>query len=260
MKNVLLFTALLLTVSAANAQKQPNIQTASIKAPATVKIDGKPTEWGAMQAYNHATDLAYTLANDEDNLYLIIQTADPSIIIRAVNGRVTLTINKVDKKSEKDAVAISYPVFEKNEKAVMSVQDKLSTPKIADSIMQLNNKRLNTKVKMIKVTGVAGLDTLISIYNENGIKAKSAFDDKMLYTCEMAVPLKLLGLSVKDAAKFAYNVRLNGVIYDDVPGISITRNASGEITSMDIHKDQMIPNAGNMTAPTDFWGAYTLVR
>ena len=59
----------------ANAQKLPNVQQASLRAPENVKVDGKPTEWGdKLQAYNKATDVFYTIANDYNNLYLIIQT------------------------------------------------------------------------------------------------------------------------------------------------------------------------------------------
>jgi len=257
MKNVLLF-ALLFVATATQAQKLPNVQTSSLKAPANVKVDGRSTEWGdKLQAYNKATEVAYTLANDASNLYLVIQTADPDIIHRIVNGRITLTVNKADKKSEDNAVAISYPVFEKGNRPGLSLREKLSTPKIADSLMRTNNRRLETTAKLIKVTGVSGMDTLISIYNEKGVKAAAAFDNKMLFTCEMAVSLKLLDLP---NGKFAYNVRLNGVSFDDVPGINIVRDAKGEIKSIDIHKDQMTSTPQVMTAPTDFWGEYVLVK
>jgi len=249
--------ALLLAISATQAQKLPNIQTASLKAPANAKVDGKASEWSAMQANNKATEVSYAIANDADNLYLVIQTGDRDIIHRIVNGRVTFTINKAGKKSEDNAIAISYPVFEKNNRPGLSLREKLSTPKIADSLMRTNNRRLETTAKLIKVTGVAGIDTLISIYNEKGVKAAAAFDNKMLFTCEMAVSLKLLDLP---NGKFAYNVRLNGVSFDDVPGITVGRSADGQITSIDIHKDQMTRTPQVMTAPTDFWGEYTVIK
>lgn len=260
MKNILVLTALLFAVSATRAQKIPNIQTASLKAPANVKVDGKATEWGEMQAYNHATDVAYTIANDANNLYLVVQSKDPVTITRIVNGRVTLTVSKTGKKSDNGTVSISYPVFEKGDRPSLSIREKLTTSKIADSLMLLNNQRLTTKAKLIKVTGVQGLDTLISVYNDNGIKAASAFDNKLLYTCEISVSLKLLGLSAADATKLAYNVRLNGVASDDVPGVNIKRGSNGEITAINIVKTDMIASPQIMTATTDFWGEYTLVR
>jgi len=54
----------------ANAQKLPEVQTVNLRAPAGIKIDGKPTEWDSkFQAYNKSTNAFYTIANDDDNLY-----------------------------------------------------------------------------------------------------------------------------------------------------------------------------------------------
>ena len=245
----------------ADAQKLPNIQQSKLRAPSTVKIDGKATEWNnQFQAYNRATDVFYTLSNDDNNLYLTIQATDQDIINKIINGRISFTINKSGKKSDADAVVISYPIFDRKNKPVINLRDK---PKIvpgsaislkkADSFMYVNNKQMTDRAKMIKVTGVKALDTLISVYNEDGIKVAALFDNKMVYTWEMAVALKLVDLSVNDATKFSYNVRLNGIAMDDVPGINITRAPNGTILSIDIHKDQMAPNSQGTTSATDFW-------
>jgi hypothetical protein len=46
------------------------------------------------------------------------------------------------------------------------------------------------------------VDTLLAIYNENGIQAANAVDNKKAYTFELAVDLKLLGLHADNAEKF----------------------------------------------------------
>ncbi len=64
---VLLATA---SVLSAQAQKLPNIQEASVWAPANVKVDARLTDWGEqLQAYNKTVGVNYTLANDDKNLY-----------------------------------------------------------------------------------------------------------------------------------------------------------------------------------------------
>jgi len=81
------------------AQNLPNAQQRSLWAPATIKIDGKPTEWNnQFQAYNHATDILYTISNDNDNLYLIIQASKPRIIDKIIDVGVTFIINTAGKK------------------------------------------------------------------------------------------------------------------------------------------------------------------
>gem|GEM_PF-209258 len=264
----LLATALFLIFSNAHAQKLPNKQEISVRAPKNIKIDGNPIEWdNKFQAYNHATDIFYTLSNDDANLYLVVQATDPGIINKIVNGRISFTINKSGKKSDDNAVTISYPIFESKNRPNLNLKDKPEiipgsaiSLKQADSFMYVNNKRMTDRVKMIKVTGLKDIDTLISIYNDVGIKAAALFDNKMVYTCEISVSLKLIGLSVNDATKFNYHVVLNGIAFDFMPGVQVTRAPNGEITAINIHKEDALPSRVDQTTPTDFWAEYTLAK
>src|SRR5476651_1276857 len=78
---------------AATAQKLPAVQQISLRTPDNLRIDGKPTEWNnKFQAYNSRTDFYYTIANNDNNLYVIIQTPIPDVIRRIMNGGVSLTI------------------------------------------------------------------------------------------------------------------------------------------------------------------------
>jgi len=233
-----------------------------------IKIDGKATEWGdKFQAYNKATDIFYTIANDDYNIYLIIKATDVGIINKIIKGRVTFAINTAGKKTTDDAVAVSYPLFDRKDVPYISMKDKprliegnAASVLAADSFSNANNRRLAEKSKFIKITGVKGVDTLISVYNEDGIKAAAAFDNQMAYTCEFAISLKLLGLSANDQRKLAYNITVNPLPFDDVPGINIERNTKGDIVSINIDKNQMPPNYRGLTAATDFWGEYTLAK
>ncbi|GAB3924951.1 hypothetical protein [Mucilaginibacter myungsuensis] len=66
------------------------------------------------------------------------------------------------------------------------------------------------QLKEMKVLNFAGItDSVLSIYNEYGIKAKLKYEGNAL-VCEMLIPRALLGLD--DAAtKFAYQIKLTGV-------------------------------------------------
>ena len=165
---------------AANAQKLPNVQKTSMYESADIKTNDKAAEWNnQFQAYNKATNIYYTLANDDKNLYLIVQATDPGIINKILRGGVTFSINEAGKKNFKDAVSITYPILKKNnrlflnfsakpEKVVAGVASEFTQ---IDSFVSLNNKRLAERSKLIRVTGIKGVDTLISVYNQDGIKA-----------------------------------------------------------------------------------------
>lgn len=250
----------------ANAQKLPNVQQASVHVPANIKIDGKALEWNnTFRAYNHATDIFYTVSNDDNNLYLTAQATDRVVINKIISGGISFTITTPGKKNDKGGVSITYPVFEKGAKPVLSINNKLelehpAAPSLQpDSIVTVNNNRFADKSKLVMVTGIKGIDTLISIYNENNIKTAARFDNKMAYTYELSVPLKYIETLLTDHLKFAYHITLNG------ESKLIKRPAGNDALSVQDPISAAKLNAelaavGQSNAPTDFWGEYTLAK
>jgi len=55
-----------------------------------VRIDGKITEWGNFQAYNPATEISYTMANDNDKLYLVCSATQPEVIQKIIEGGINI--------------------------------------------------------------------------------------------------------------------------------------------------------------------------
>src|SRR4051812_27283145 len=85
----------------AQAQKTTNIQETAVWAPDNIKVDGKLNEWNdSFQALNKATQVYYTLANDDKNLYLVIRSANQNSANKIVAGGLNLTINNTGKKSD----------------------------------------------------------------------------------------------------------------------------------------------------------------
>ncbi|WP_214071271.1 hypothetical protein [Mucilaginibacter sp. dw_454] len=269
--NCKLFSLLLpmLLVSAfVNAQKLPNVQKGGLRAPASVKIDGKATEWNnEFQAYNHAIQASYTLSNDDNKLYLVVSTNRKEIINKIINGGVSLVINKT-KKTVVDAPSITYPAYNDDEKAIIPLNAIFDIQPGApnadhkmDSLVTSSNSTLNDKTKFIRLSGLKeDVDTLISVYNKDGIKATSAFDNNKTFTLEMSVDLKLLGLSIDNKTPFNYNIRFNEIKLDYVPGVDITRNTEGVITQMKV-KDLKLANSYiSALSTTDCWGTYVLAK
>jgi hypothetical protein len=267
---ILIAFAFTITIFIANAQKLPNIQLVSLRAPENVKIDGKPNEWGdKFQAYNNATNFYYTMANDDQNLYLVVQVTDPLIIAKIISAGITIAVDKSGKRNDKSSPAITYPIFDIKDRPNINVKNKPvivpgseTSVKKADSLMQANNKRLADKSKYIRVAGIKGLDTLISVYNEDGIKAAELFDNQMVYTCELSVALKHLGVSAGDPVKFSYHIKSNGSAVDAMNGITITKDGAGK-PFVTISPTAFADKNGDlqlMGSTTDFWGEYTLVK
>ncbi|MES2378643.1 MAG: hypothetical protein V4553_18765 [Bacteroidota bacterium] len=263
----LLLPALLFSVFA-NAQKLPVTQTVSVKAPANIKIDGKPTEWdNKFQAYNKAIQAFYTISNDDKKLYLTLQATKKEIINKIINGGVSFTVVKGIKQVLNNGITITFPVFDEKDRPNININamaqivpGSQESDKLSDSLMKANNSILSAKAKLIRLTGVKDLDTLISMYNTDGIKARAQFGKHMAYTYELAIDLKLLDLSAADLTKFNYNITLNEIEIDYVPGIAITRNEDGTIVNMYMADTKLANSYISALSSTDCWGTYTLVK
>jgi hypothetical protein len=261
------------------AQKLPNIQQISLRAPVDIKTDGKASEWNNIfQAYNHTIDIFYTLSNDDENLYLTVQATDHNIINKILGGGIILTINKADQKKIKEGVSLTYPILDVHNRVWVNLKNQSQMTNIqADSMTTIKNTEFANKSKVIGVTGLKGVDTLISVYNHDGIKASATFNNKLFFTYELSVNLKKLGLNINNPIKFSYNIKLPGV---DMVAIYA---AAGQATTIAEGTPYIIPigtlpgfseeyveknqpswpykvHQSIFTTSTDFWGEYTLAK
>lgn len=208
-----LIASVMLSVIAnlAMAQKLPNVQTMSLRAPGDIKIDGKAQEWGGQfKAHNSATNLYYTLSNDDDNLYLAIQARDPDYVTKCIRQGFILTI----KPPEGQAVSFAYPDTRAVRVAMTSnIYKKLNAgdKQQADSMVNALNQQITVQLSKLKITGVRTLaDSILSVNNNDKIHVAASFDNNRYYTCELSIPLKYLNLPAGSAVPFTYSIKMIG--------------------------------------------------
>lgn len=288
MKKFILFNVLLLVPGLrifAQAHLK-DVQVTSVWAPPEVKIDGKINEWeDHFQAYNKRTKLFYTVSNNDKYLFLALTCTDAQNNNKITAGGITFTINTEGRKKDKNAFILTYPVISKASRGRgqrgggRSGRSQTDGPDTA--AISAAHRQFIASSKEIKVFGFKDVDdTLISIYNEYGIKAAIGFDTLGNYNYELAVPLKSLRISPDSTTEIAYNVKVNGLqinndlmskvmlnSFDGGPGTSIN------ITGFDgggggrggggrggIKSDNNNMDFADFTSPTDFWGKYTLAK
>jgi hypothetical protein len=238
------------------AQKLPIVQKVSVRAPVNIKIDGKATEWaGKFQAYNKATDILYTLSNDDESLYLTVKVKMNAITEKILRGGITIEINHTLKKKDTAAVSLTYPVLRNADirsvlNRVLGKYNEIREAKGAAVSVDDFNRFYDAKLKFINLSGIKEIsDETISVYNQDNIKAISRFDKNMAYTIELAVPLKYLHLPNEGANGFKYRIKINGPAAENAPG---PNEQYGPPMAVD--------NAGEGLTATDFWGEYILAK
>jgi len=275
------------------AQKLPNKQEVSLRTPADLKIDGNSTEWGNQyQAYNKSIECFYTIANDDDKLYLILHATKSNIIEKMVKEELALQFSLSGKKDDDKNVTILFPVMPiaTCRQVLLSAGKKLNAgnylipgydpkdtayiSKLKSSISSANTK-LTENMKEIKISGITPIvDTvagvtektpyyrllplhihyfkIISVANDDHIRATSRFDETGAYTYEMSIPIKYIGLSTDNFQKIIYNIVIHGRGEDARPGntwwYGPVVNGTKEILYQDLEN------------PTDFWGEYILAK
>lgn len=256
----------------ANAQKLPNVQPAGVYAPANVKVDGKANEWNnQFQAYNKNTAIFYTMANNNDNLYLTIQATDKASLQKVIGGGFTLTITPKEKGA--NAVSIATPYLLGSNRSKITQKINLQDALVDADLPALNNViAINFEEMYIK--GIAAIpDSVISVYNEHGIKIAALIDINKAYTCELAIPLKYISQPTGTISTFNYNLKLNGmktemVVMKDggtniggaggVRGIAI--GDGGGISVVGTARSVYGASPMELMSPTDFSGTYTLIK
>jgi len=305
----------------AYSQKLNNIQEGSVWAPANIRIDAKLNEWDdTFKAYNKTTDIYYTISNDDKNLYFAIKSTIPMVNSKIIAGGMNFTINTENKKKDKEkgAYLIVFPLIDMSAMRSQMMQRMggggggaamAGRPK-GDGVVAFGGPGANVSqaqmdsmgiamrrqalksVKEIKMLGFAETDipdTVISIYNEYGVKAAVDYDVKGNFTCEMAIPLKYLHLSTDNPKEFTYNIKLNGLNLSSMlpPGVNMSfatpdgGGGGGNVVvvrggagggggfggggggDMTMQMPKGMPSMGDMQSmisPTDFWGKYTLAK
>ena len=251
-KIIIVSSLLVTSFSISLAQKLPAKQEAGVMAPVGVKVDGKIAEWGNLQAYNPATEISYTMANDDDKLYFVCSATQEEVIQKIQLSGITLAINAVDKKAVVEPVTITYPIV-----PWVNVQinyDLRAPSPLDESTVTMINNKISGHLKEIKISGVKEFpDGSIPVYNDKGIIGGHYVNSNKVYTYELSFPLSLIRSLINDNGTFNYKVQVNGQGKDVI--------VVGGVNPYGAPSDQAVAH-GDLynTSPTYFSATYTLAR
>ncbi len=253
----------------ATAQKLPNVQTDGLRIPTNIKMDGKTTEWNnKFQAYNTATSLYYTMANNAEFVYLTAHTKDPEVIKRMTYNGFTFEVYKNDNQQIKDLVSITVPNSGNKYFSLNFSKPTGDDTPLEKNILKSNNELLQKFHKLMIVKGIKGLDT-VAVYNDAGIAFAEAFDSNGDYTMELQLPIQFIKFLPGDNPKFSYHMSINGIPPIKLSGGAMTLSGNGIVSfksARDISPeeqaaiDEAVTRITKRNAATDFRAEYTLVK
>lgn len=275
MKNAWIITISFLVIyTSTTAQTLPLKQEISLRAPSNIKLDGKTTEWGdKFQAFDKATEVFYTISNNDENLYFTIKVTQKRVIEKIMNAGITITVNNTGKKDDKatENVSLTFPLMDysnvphivtaagaKTKRILVSSTVRgirpteyepefNSTP--SDSLKDVATKLLKANAKTIKIKGIKEIpDGDLSVYNQENIIVGAAFDRTGAYIYELAIPLKYLH-AIANPTRFTYNIKLQS-------RLNVLRR--GMVTSYNYVGGEPVSADQDLDSTTDFWGEYTL--
>ncbi len=201
--SLLLFTSITaLSSTTLYAQKNDPDADVNIWMKQPIKVDGVSNEWHEpLNNYNTETKLAFALANDQQNLYLIIESLDEVTTRKLMSGGLTLDINTAGKK--KDGIKLNF--LGMNQPPVP--HDKNDTLRHQAPDMDQDE---HGGVHVIQVSGFKNIpDGSLAMPNKEGIQVAAAFNKQRDYICELAIPFAELGLKGDEMKAIAYNIKIN---------------------------------------------------
>lgn len=169
-----------------------------------LQIDADFSDWqeDSLQYFYEDQGLKYSIANDNEYLYVYIQVPHQMQQLKAIYNGFNITINTEAK--EKPGPSVIFPLPDKA--ALRAVNEESSTEKA------VNRREFGLKtVRAIFVRNFDGIvDGMISINNNYGIRPAAKIDSADILNYELAIRLDEIGI---DKSKpFAVNLRINEII------------------------------------------------
>ncbi|WP_316825390.1 hypothetical protein [Pedobacter miscanthi] len=171
------------------------------------KADGISNEWNEpLNQYNDATKLAFALANDDKNLYVIIESLDPQTTFSVLRGGITLNINTAGKK--KDGMKLTFPLMERPPmpKEGEEHHDHAALPTERENEMH-DPAAMN---KSIRVSGFKNIpDGELPAINQDGIETGMSIHPNRDLIYELSIPLAQLQVGLDFKKPLVYNIKIN---------------------------------------------------
>ena len=186
MKNLLILSVLIFCWVTVYGQK--NLPESN-RAAQPVIIDGILSEWPLpLDIADKGKKIRYSVSNDDTNLYLCLQTFDPSIQQKITRSGMTVQLS-CSGKNKRNAT-ISFPL---KSQLMLNIQaDRRPSPQDLQQGQRGGRAEMRQAViercTDMRVKGLASLDGMVPIKNDFGVCAAFCWEAELLLSYELAIP------------------------------------------------------------------------
>lgn len=235
----------LFTFNICNAQATIELKPA----PAGVLVDGVAKEWGDFMT-DSKTKISYIIANDKDNLYLVVKATDPVQQSEILGSGVTLSIDPKGKK--KSTYVVTFPKLAGDDH---SMYLNMKPQQIPSRISASNYAK-------IKVEGFKEIsEDEITTINTQGIRPYVGYDPSGYVLYEVSIPLFLFHADPA-AKEWAFNIKINAIQGKEVGKAPLDGGGmtSKHLVGSDVFSQSVAGGMVDLTQSVDFWGKFTLAK
>jgi hypothetical protein len=200
-----------LVISSASSAQSPKSTTIPnlLPPPANVVVDGDAKEWGdSLRYYDKENKIGYSLANDKENLYMIMRIKDRIQQIRVLKAGVTFSVDTRGKKRSSYSITFPVNLASTSDFNFRSVNSGPVTPKDREMLTRDRSYEL----KGIKVDGFKDFESgLLPATDNHGILTDLDYDAQGNLVCEAVIPLKNFHVDDLTKNEWAFNFQVNGI-------------------------------------------------
>ena len=191
-----------------------------------IVIDGSDKDWPKpLPGFSKTENFSYEIANDADNIYILISTKDPWEQQKIIQGGMTVWVNTKADKSQSGAVGIGYPLDSRNDPD-RNLMNEAQPNRVRKSVT-LQDKQ-DYALYGFGASSEVGNFAYADDSNPQGVRMRMDYNNTGELIYEAAIPLTTLYPGHSATASYAAKSVAVGIFVDGLPpNANVPRGAGG---------------------------------
>jgi hypothetical protein len=209
---------LLLAAGCSSSRKSEGSEQSSPKAiwqSQPLTIDGSDRDWVKPLPYAvHEENVSYSISNDQQNLYVLLSTANPLEQQKIIQGGMSVWVNTKGDQSNGDAVGIGYPLDERNDPDQKLMEDA-QPQRYQNKPATLDQKRTYSLYGFSKDSSIRNYSYGDS--NSVGVQMRMDYNNSGGLIYEASIPLQALYPGHDPATPYPTHNLAVGIFIEPLP-------------------------------------------